>query len=123
MTPQEIEAKFAEQFRSAGVLPSGPVSPWPQGREIKKRSYYSRDRKVSATAGQMAKSLLKTTGQAVRKGRVSPEIRKERLEICERCPHFLENSSRCGLCGCYMRAKAWVGGDPDRLCPSQKWLR
>lgn len=79
--------------------------------------------KVKASAGQMAKGLLKTGMQAVKNGRVTEEIRNERYDTCKACPFFIEDSKRCSECGCFMEAKTWIGGDPDLLCPKKKWSR
>ena len=123
------EALYAEQFRSAGQLPVGPISPWPRGREIRSLNSFSNksdktnENTVKATPTQMAKGLLKTGVQAIRNGQCSVEVRTERLETCFTCPHFLQEKARCGLCGCYMKAKTWVGGDPKKLCPAKKWVR
>ena len=78
---------------------------------------------VKASAGKMATGLLKTAGQALMHGKVSEEIRNERYDTCKACPFFVEDSKRCSECGCFMEAKTWVGGDPNALCPKQKWSR
>jgi len=79
--------------------------------------------KVKASAKKMAGGLLRTAGQALRHGKVSAEIREERYDTCKACPAFIKDSKRCSECGCFMEAKTWVGGDPDALCPKQKWSR
>ena len=80
-------------------------------------------KKVNAGIGKMAKGLARSVGQAVVNGRVTEEIYKERYDTCKNCPLFIEESKRCSECGCFMEAKAWIGGDPDMLCPKQKWSR
>lgn len=115
------EQKFAEQFRSGGELPSGPVSPWPQDREILPREHFTGH--VKASAGDMAKGLLRTAALAAANGRVTAEVREERLKTCIECPHFIEGKARCSLCGCFMKAKTWVKADPNQLCPAKKWDR
>lgn len=118
-----------EQFRSAGELPTGPISPWPQGREIKSiDSFEGRGdkrnlNKVKPNAFEQLKGLGRTAAMAARHGKVDDSIRNQRLETCFNCEHFIPNSSRCSLCGCYMKAKTWVDGDPKRLCPAKKWDR
>ena len=114
-----------EELKSAGTYPTGPVSAWPRGRmdELLKKSGTPQAKKVTASAGKMARGLLKTAGQAVRHGKVSAEIREERYDMCKSCPFFVEDSKRCSECGCFMEAKTWVGGDPKVLCPKQKWER
>ena len=79
--------------------------------------------KVTASSAKMAGGLLRTAGQALRRGKVSEEIREERYDTCKACPFFVEDSKRCSDCGCFMEAKTWVGGDPNMLCPQKKWSR
>lgn len=115
-----------EELKSAGTYPSGPCSAWPQERNkrlLKILSNKSQPQEVKVTYSDMAKSALKTLGQAVNHGKVSSKIRKERYEICKACPAFIEDSKRCSECGCFMEAKTWVGGDPNTLCPLRKWER
>ena len=120
---------YMEQFRSGGELPTGPISPWPQGREIQSIEAFEgkNDKrnlnKVKASAFQQLKGLGMTAAQAARKGAVDPAIRNQRLETCFSCPDFIPDSQRCSLCGCYMKAKSWVAGDPKKLCPAKKWDR
>jgi hypothetical protein len=111
-----------------GVPPTGPVSAWPQERHnaIIKESVKNQPKhatKVSAGIGKMAKGLVRNAAQAVRNGRVTEEVYNERYETCKNCPFFIEDSKRCSECGCFMEAKAWIGGDPDSLCPQKKWSR
>ena len=120
-----------EELKSAGAYPQGPVSAWPQERNDAlmnqaKEGGGTRNKsatKVNASVSKMAGGLLKTAGQALRNGKVSKEIREERYDTCKACPFFVEDSKRCSECGCFMEAKTWVGGDPDALCPKQKWSR
>lgn len=83
----------------------------------------AKPQKVQANAAKMTKGLLKTAGQAIRHGKTTEEIRNERYETCKACEFFLEDSKRCSQCGCFMEAKTWVGGDPNKLCPKKKWKR
>lgn len=94
---------------------SVPVEELPGGKKHATR--------VNAGIGKMAKGLVKAGAQAVRNGRVTEEIYNERYDTCKNCPFFIEDSKRCSECGCFMEAKAWIGGDPDMLCPKQKWSR
>ena len=119
-----------EDFRSAGELPSGPVSAWPKDRNDQLtreanayRNMGKHDTNVMVGAGRMARNLAKATKQAIVHGKVSEEVRNERYETCKACPHFIEDSKRCSQCGCFMEAKTWIGGNPDELCPKQKWAR
>jgi hypothetical protein len=104
-----------EELKSAGVYPTGPVSAWPEERNIELHASATNTkgaRKVNASVGKMASGFIKTADQAIRRGGVAKEIRDERYE-----------SKRCSECGCFMEAKTWVGGDPKKLCPKKKWVR
>ena len=79
--------------------------------------------RVKPNVQTMAKGLARTAAQAFVNGRVSAAVRKERYDTCKSCPFFIEESKRCSECGCFMEAKSWIGGDPDKLCPKQKWPR
>ena len=78
---------------------------------------------VKAGIGKMAGGLLKTAAMGLKGGKVSAEIREERYDTCKACPLFVEDSKRCSDCGCFMELKTWVNGDPNKLCPKQKWKR
>ena len=122
---------FREELKSADTYPTGPVSAWPKDRHDKMHAdmmkihgkAISEPKKVKASAGQMAKGLLRTAGQAIANGKVSEEVRNERYATCKACPAFLADSKRCSECGCFMEAKTWVGGNKDLLCPLKKWER
>lgn len=81
------------------------------------------DTAVKASIADMAKGLFKNAQYAIKDGRVHPDIREERYNICKQCPHFIEASKRCSECGCFMEAKTWLGSDPKYLCPKNKWSR
>ena len=115
-----------EELKTAGVYPTGPVSAWPKARHdqlMASQSSVKHETQVKAGIGKMASGLLSTAGQAIRRGKVSAEIREERYDTCKACPFFVEKSKRCSECGCFMETKTWVGGDPNKLCPKQKWKR
>ena len=124
---------FVEEFRSAGVLPKGPVSAWPKERHDKLMALSMADRVHPSKAAssepkampgikKMAGGLLRTGRQALINGKVQSHVREGRYAICKTCPSFDSKSKRCGECGCFMEAKTWIGGDPDKLCPLKKWL-
>lgn len=114
-----------EELKTDGVYPSGPVSAWPQERHNKLMTAASQKHatKVKASVGEMITGFSKATGQAVRFGKVSAEVRNERFNTCKACPSFIKDSKRCSECGCNMQAKTWIGGNPDQLCPLKKWSR
>lgn len=69
----------------------------------------------------MAGNLVKSGAQAVSNRPVDKETYNKRLDVCRNCPAFDPAQKRCTECGCYMPAKAHIGGDPDALCPLKKW--
>lgn len=115
-----------EDLRSAGVLPTGPVSAWPQSRNVAGPQMtgtpqHKPEPKIKVGIGGLAKGLGKVAMQGIQHGRVSAEIRKARYDTCKACPAFRKNDKRCSECGCFMEAKSWIAGDPDGLCPLKKW--
>jgi len=80
-----------------------------------------RSTKVKASVLGMAKGLARNLGTAVTQGKVSQEIRDQRMATCEACPSLIEKTKRCAECGCFMTAKTWLAGDPNLLCPLKKW--
>lgn len=128
-----MKETIAEMLSCDGVLPTGPVSAWPKDRqdalmkayktEVEEGEKDKQATKVKASLGQMAKGLVKTAGAAVAGGRVSSEIREERMATCNNCPSLIRKTSRCSECGCFMQAKTWMNADPEILCPLNKWAR
>lgn len=120
-----------EELKSAGAYPVGPVSAWPQERNqrlVAQRgsttpAVSQHATKVKARPMEMAKGLVSSAVTAARHGKVSSEVREERWNTCQKCPSLIKNSSRCAECGCMMKAKTWLNGDPKMLCPKQKWAR
>jgi hypothetical protein len=47
----------------------------------------------------------------------SEEVKKERMEICEKCEHFTKLFF-CDECGCFMPVKT---GLENKTCPLGKW--
>ena len=140
------ESALHEELKSGGAYPTGPCSAIPQernqrllaafreGLEESSAVLVSGPGKGTIATGSGAKrvgpgpkrllgNLAKTAVQGMRHGAVSAEIREERFDTCKKCPFFMEESKRCSDCGCFMEAKTWVGGDPNMLCPQQKWSR
>ena len=121
----------SEDFRSGGVLPSGPVSAWPKNRhdEMMAKTRVQQDSKskdaeplkVKVGAREMMGGIVNVVSQGIRHGKVSNQDREERLETCRQCPSFIKESKRCAECGCFMEAKSWIAGNPDMLCPLKKW--
>jgi hypothetical protein len=69
---------------------------------------------------EQAKNLTKATVAHVKSGmaEVSPEVKKERLDICEGCEFFLREQNRCKACGCHLLTKSrWK----TSACPKGYW--
>lgn len=69
---------------------------------------------------EMARNFLGAAADHVKNGlqNVDPEEQKRRLEICNECPHIVEDKSRCGKCGCFLQTKTkWASSS----CPIGKW--
>lgn len=49
---------------------------------------------------------------------VEQTIYEHRMNICEGCEFFINETSRCSVCGCYMKAKAMF---KKTYCPENKW--
>jgi len=49
---------------------------------------------------------------------VSQEVKIERLNICQTCDNFRQNTKTCKKCGCYMPAKATFA---TSACPKGFW--
>lgn len=47
-----------------------------------------------------------------------PELKAERLKICEGCPLLIKERSMCGACGCNVNAKASL---ESSKCPKGYW--
>ena len=122
-----------EDLRSAGTLPTGPVSAWPKERNVASPEAAANGlsmpvakphaTKVTASFGDMAKGALQNTVRAVKHGKVPADIRNARYATCKACPMFIESSKRCSDCGCFMEAKTWLNYPPSKLCPQKKWKR
>ena len=52
--------------------------------------------------------------------RVSNDQYEQRIDTCNTCEHLIEETGRCGLCGCWVEGKAkWATTD----CPDSRWLK
>lgn len=50
---------------------------------------------------------------------ISPdELSRERLKVCEECPHFKRLARQCELCGCFLDLKTKL---LEASCPINKW--
>lgn len=102
--------------------PSGPYSPWPgkQTPETTKSVVYS-GRRSMAKLGWQTQHFAKAAKTLIKHGVVTEPERQSRLDTCQGCEHFNPTRRTCGLCGCFMDAKAWIKTDTERLCPLDKW--
>ena len=51
-------------------------------------------------------------------GRASEELSNNRLTICQGCPKYINLTSQCKECGCFMKLKATYEA---AKCPIDKW--
>lgn len=49
---------------------------------------------------------------------VSDDIKKDRLEICQKCEHVDKEKVKCLMCGCKLSIKT---GWTTSSCPIEKW--
>jgi len=62
---------------------------------------------------KMIANFAKASAEYVAAGMpsVTTEQYEERVDICHNCPHLIEKTKQCGLCGCYIEDKAsWQTG-------------
>lgn len=45
-------------------------------------------------------------------------VANKRMQICHSCPHFVQSTSQCAKCGCFMSAKTRLS---QSQCPVGKW--
>jgi len=73
---------------------------------------------------EQGKNLAKFTFEVVKQALssnalfVTPEEKKQRLEICSTCEYYDESQVRCKHCGCFLEHKANFALDS---CPIDKW--
>lgn len=48
------------------------------------------------------------------------EVSEKRLKICAECEHFIQRTSKCEKCGCFMLAKTLF---MNVKCPIGKWTK
>lgn len=69
---------------------------------------------------EMARNFLGAATDHIKNGMksVDENEQKRRLDICDTCPHIVEDKSRCGKCGCFLQTKTkWASS----TCPIGKW--
>ena len=69
---------------------------------------------------QMVKNFAGDLAEHIKNGAqvVSENQYEERLQECDACPHLLNKTMQCGLCGCYVEHKAkWQTSN----CPDNRW--
>lgn len=71
---------------------------------------------------QMIKNFASEVTEYVKQGapNVTEQQYTERIQECDACPHLLRDEARCGLCGCFIEAKAkWQTSN----CPDGRWKK
>ena len=71
-------------------------------------------------AASLAKEAVNTVKTAVTTGhfQVPQDISEARFNICKKCEHFIQDKSRCSVCGCFMEFKSKLAA---AKCPVSKW--
>ena len=49
---------------------------------------------------------------------VSKDLYKQRIKICQSCPHYQKKFNRCKECGCFLLIKAIITATKS---PLKKW--
>jgi hypothetical protein len=49
---------------------------------------------------------------------INPDKRKQRLDICHTCEHYVNITKQCSQCGCVLPLKVKFG---KSSCPKGKW--
>jgi len=70
---------------------------------------------LAGCVGRTAKALVTR-----KKVLAPPEIRAERIAICEECEYFAKDKVRCYKCGCKLLAKVALATEK---CPADKWAK
>jgi hypothetical protein len=92
--------------------------------DLKPAMRYTTTQKIVLTKKQMLENLFKEIVESLKlliSGKpllIGKSFKEKRLDICKTCPHFVPESSRCAMCGCYMKYKAALASS---TCPMKKW--
>ena len=66
-----------------------------------------------------ASSLKDSAAEVLKNPKLVPrKVRKERLEVCHSCDHYIVVSDQCDVCLCFMSIKASFEAMD---CPLDKW--
>jgi hypothetical protein len=66
-----------------------------------------------------AASIKDTARRLLEDSTIAPRVvSRQRLETCEACDRYREDSRTCELCGCYMPLKTTMA---NMRCPIDKW--
>ena len=82
----------------------------------------SEEKKKLPTLGQMFKNFAKDLTTNLKAGFpiVTQEQYEERLDTCRVCDDYIEETRRCGKCGCYLEYKARLRASTCPMTPT-KW--
>jgi hypothetical protein len=69
-------------------------------------------RSFAASIRDTAKRLLEDPSIAPRR------VASLRMEVCEGCDHYIQDSGQCDICLCYMKLKTTMA---NMKCPLDKW--
>lgn len=74
--------------------------------------------KLAKRTKEAAEAAANKAAEAYENARVDDVIREERYDICKACPHFVNLTTTCTQCGCFMAAKTYLA---HASCPIGKW--
>jgi len=74
--------------------------------------------KLAKRTKELAEQAAKDAASAYDEIKVSDEQRAERYSICQTCPNFVQLTTTCTKCGCFMAAKTYLS---SAECPVGKW--
>ena len=76
-------------------------------------------RKMIQKIKEKKDAIAQSQVSLLNKFKTSPEIQKERMDICLSCDKLYKPTGSCKVCGCFMQLKTWM---PDQRCPLGKWV-
>lgn len=108
-----------KRSQEAPIPPAAPPSPCRTCGNVRQPTQEELKASLPST-WQQTKNLAVATAEHIANGMktVPVDLKSQRLAICEQCPFYLKDSSRCSKCGCNLQVKAaWESSK----CPVGNW--
>jgi len=77
-------------------------------------------KKLAERTQAVAAAAANAAAERLEELKVEDSIREERYDICKKCPHYVEVTTTCKKCGCFMAAKTYLS---SAECPVGKWTK